>query len=375
MIQITLDKKKQDECETIFLKIMESRLPFSKSEIYGEKIEENISDEEQNEIESVRLFLWENYPQLYCFLYLDSEVTTFPCRKSEVVGMPIYGDRLRQLLVGRQNKMTKGNRRKNLIDIIEKIGKLDNGSSSLLKRVFRYDRFSDSVETKRLLKMLGVTVCPYCNRMFIATIERSDTKNGWNGTRPQFDHYFNKNRYPYLAVNFYNLIPSCSSCNQYKYEHDAYEEPLLYPYDEGLGQEYVFAAYPVKHNWKILYDFIDMKDKIELFIEPNPKNIYKNECISVSERLELEERIHTSVKKLHLDDLYNTHVDYVADIIRSEYLFSDAYIKMLSERLPMMKFSMQDVKELMYCKDLSEEHWGQNILSKLSYDIVTRSNL
>lgn len=371
MIQIVLGKEKQDACEAAFLKIMERRLPFYRSEIYGEEMEaeDNISDKQKSEIENARLVLWK-YPKLYSFLYLASEKDTIPTDKEEVVKRSVYKDRLKQLLIGRHDKMTEGNRRKCLEDIIRKIGKIENGDSELLGKIFRYDKFADSVGAKHLLKMLGISVCPYCNRMFIVTIERNETNNGWNGTRPQFDHYFYKNRYPYLAVNFYNLIPSCSSCNQYKHEHDAYEEPLLYPYDEGMGQEYVFAVYPVRHNWVIFYEsVINKKEDIKLFIEPKPINIYKNKEISVSERIELEKRLQTSVKKLHLEELYNTHTDYAANIIQSRCLFNDAYIRMLSERIPQMKFSMQDVKEIMYCKDLREEHWGQNILAKLAYDM------
>lgn len=371
MIQIILDKEKQDACEVAFLKIMESRLPFRRFEIYGEEMEaeDDIPDKKKSELEAARIVLWK-YPELYRFLYLASERDALPTDKDEVVKRPVYKDRLRQLLIGRHDKMTEGNRRKCLADIIRKIGKLEEGAPELLRQIFRYDRFADSVGAKRLLKRLGITVCPYCNRMFIATIERSETKDGWNGTRPQFDHYFNKNRYPYLAVNFYNLIPSCSSCNQYKQEHDAYEEPLLYPYDEGMGKEYVFTVYPVRYNWEIFYEnIIDKKEDINLIIEPKPINIYKNKDVSISERNELEKRIQTSVKKLHLEELYNTHIDYAADILRSGYLFNDAYIRMLSERFPKMKFSMKDVKEFMYCNDISEENWGQNILAKLAYDM------
>lgn len=377
MIQITLDKEKQDVCETTFLEIMESRLPFFRSEIYGEDMEakDDKSDKQKSEIEDARIVL-RNYPELYRFLYLASERDVLPTNKEEVAKRPVYKDRLKQLLIGRHDEMTEGNRRKCLADMIGEIGKIEEGAPELLGKIFRYDKFAYSVDAKRLLKKLGITVCPYCNRMFIATIERSDTKKRWNGTRPQFDHYFNKDRYPYLAVNFYNLIPSCSSCNQYKHELDTYEEPLLYPYDEGMGQEYVFAAYPVRHNWEIFYEnIIDKKEDIKLFIEPKPINIYKNKDVSASERIELEKRIQTSINKLHLEDLYNMHTDYVTKIIRSGYLYNDAYIRMLSERFPKMKFSMQDVKEIMYCKDLSEEHWGQNILAKLAYDMDTETNI
>ena len=120
--------------------------------------------------------------------------------------------------------------------------------------------------------------------------------------------------------------------------------------------------------------YMDKKAEIKLSIEPKPINIYKNKDVSVCERIELEKRIQTSVNRLHLEDLYNMHTDYAAQIIRNRYLFNDAYIKMLSERFPKMKFSMHDVKEFMYCKDLNEENWGQNILAKLAHDMDTETN-
>lgn len=124
MIQITLDKEKQDVCETAFLKIMESRLPFFRSEIYGEEMEvkDDKSDKKKNEIEDARIVLW-NYPELYRFLYLASEREALPTDKQEVAKRPVYKDRLKQLLIGRHDKMTEGNRRKCLADIIGEIEK------------------------------------------------------------------------------------------------------------------------------------------------------------------------------------------------------------------------------------------------------------
>ncbi|TCL67476.1 hypothetical protein EV196_10232 [Mariniflexile fucanivorans] len=31
--------------------------------------------------------------------------------------------------------------------------------------------------------------------------------------KPELDHYYPKSLYPYFGVSFYNLIPSCQSCN------------------------------------------------------------------------------------------------------------------------------------------------------------------
>ena len=57
-------------------------------------------------------------------------------------------------------------------------------------------------------KELGVTVCPYCNTNFILIYESSNGR-----TRATLDHFFDKGRYPFLAISIYNLIPSCKICN------------------------------------------------------------------------------------------------------------------------------------------------------------------
>ena len=68
-----------------------------------------------------------------------------------------------------------------------------SGAAALLRgNVFRYEEFSEKrPEGKRsvyqLLSMLGVSVCPYCNRQYITTVA-----HGRHSVRPQFDHFHNK---------------------------------------------------------------------------------------------------------------------------------------------------------------------------------------
>lgn len=59
-----------------------------------------------------------------------------------------------------------------------------------------------------LIRELGLTVCPYCNRNYI--------NNRGNKFSAQMDHFYNKDEYPWLAVSLYNLIPSCGACNLIK---------------------------------------------------------------------------------------------------------------------------------------------------------------
>lgn len=72
-----------------------------------------------------------------------------------------------------------------------------------------------------LADSLQVTVCPYCNRHYTFTVDST-----WK-IRPQFDHFYPKSAYPYLALSFYNLIPCCPVCNHIKREKRIEQNPYI----------------------------------------------------------------------------------------------------------------------------------------------------
>lgn len=78
--------------------------------------------------------------------------------------------------------------------------------------IFKYkNEFSniyDKIDKKKLVRITGVTVCPYCNRNFVNVTNEANTS--------QLDHFFPKSEYPLFALCFYNLIPSCYGCNNRK---------------------------------------------------------------------------------------------------------------------------------------------------------------
>ncbi len=81
-----------------------------------------------------------------------------------------------------------------------------------------------------LASKLQVNVCPYCNINSTFTIE--------NGTRPEFDHFYDKTTYPILSLSFYNLIPSCHICNSSlkgdkNFSLKTHIHPYIDSFDEG----------------------------------------------------------------------------------------------------------------------------------------------
>ena len=120
------------------------------------------------------------------------------------------------------------------------------------------DFFSKSAHVKRV----DVEICPYCGRSYIYYVEHPTRTNPNTLVKPQIDHFLPKSEYPYLAVNYYNLIPSCTTCNDSpcKWTNDPIGSDRSHEY---LMQPYGFREEDIAFSYKptvMLYD----KDRIEV---------------------------------------------------------------------------------------------------------------
>lgn len=150
-------------------------------------------------------------------------------------------DKIKNILVGRVAHLEKA---------MATIGPIK--SKEIQKEFERvYTNFSNRNFGHQWAERLGVTVCPYCNRSYIFTVKK-DARNG--KARPQYDHFFPKSIYPYLAVSMYNLVPSCAVCNGGKSDVDSFKDKkrrYLNPYVEGYGTKTVLQITPKKKKDRI----------------------------------------------------------------------------------------------------------------------------
>lgn len=239
-----------------------------------------------------------------------------------------------------------------LIDAIKQIGPQPGDSNASPQKEFKrlYDKFINRIMGKELCDLMNVKVCPYCNRSYIHTLSN-------HGVRPQYDHFFDKIRYPYLAISLYNLIPSCSICNQAKSNFDTYSDQsysFLYPYIDEYGYDVFF-----KTNFKSDISFyLGGNANFELTIENDAKDS------------NLRNRVDNTKNQLHIEELYEKHKDYVLDIIRASQIYNKEYIYDLFKRFPNLFASIDEVKRMTFMNYLDKEHWGDRVLAKLTHDIV-----
>ncbi|WP_447878997.1 hypothetical protein [Serratia fonticola] len=115
----------------------------------------------------------------------------------------------------------------------------------LYKRVFNYDNYRKNRIIGEIYKGLGFdkAMCPYCNSEPVTIIELKERKSKHNSTLTLFelDHFYPKSKYPYLALSFYNHIPSCSNCNgKLKRSRDFTIETHIHPYNRCFDEIYTF---------------------------------------------------------------------------------------------------------------------------------------
>lgn len=213
-----------------------------------------------------------------------------------------------------------------------------------------YTDFTKDI-AREVLKRLKIRTCPYCNRNYTFAVKSSCSSGKKRfTTRPEFDHFFSKSKYPLLALSFYNLVPSCPICNHGK----ATENIGVNPYFDGFKSKFVICDKISKTPLNI--------NKIKLAKSDDDFSI-EFDNPSVAEQ--------NNIKGLGLDVLYNEHRDYVMDLIEK----STCYGSMEQNQAIVDSFqgvfrSSQEVYDFVWGKYLDEDSFEYRPLAKLTRDIL-----
>lgn len=100
-------------------------------------------------------------------------------------------------------------------------GYFANGPTKFVDKAQTYNAFT-------FFEKIGINVCPYCDDEYIKIFQNHKGKQ----RSGDIDHFFPKadGLYPALAMCFYNLVPSCHTCNFKKLD----AEVEANPYDERI---------------------------------------------------------------------------------------------------------------------------------------------
>jgi len=209
--------------------------------------------------------------------------------------------------------------------------------SNVSKRLFVDNGYKNLVK-KDIISATKSPVCPYCNRNFVYVVECSDESKD-TVIKGQLDHFFPKEKYPFLAMSLYNLVPCCSTCNgeSCKHNKDPFTEGIVSPYEI---KDINALKFTTNIDPRRVFHLRDA-DSIVIDIDTSNYPAMANNNVV-----------------FHLKDIYNTHRDYAAEIIYK-------YTKTKTEAYKTFATSMFNSSE----KDLiSESDW-----ERLYYGIYTDS--
>lgn len=224
----------------------------------------------------------------------------------------------------------------------------------ILTDIFNYNELSSKKEFPRLVQLLGVEVCPYCNRSFTSTVRKDKrTHSRYN----QVDHYIPKSTHPWFAVSLLNFVPCCGNCNRKKGDDDKF---VLYPYFEEFGAAYRFHTVP-RTGLGYLTGEPGSEVSFQVVIEQLPGTVIEEDY---------RKRVEHAINKFGLDVLYReSHNAYIKGIFEQRFLISDAYLDSLCASFPDHFKTHEDVRRMLYLKSFNEDELDQAPLAKLTHDI------
>lgn len=221
-----------------------------------------------------------------------------------------------------------------------------------LCQIFNYTQFKNwepnrTYSSYKLAEKLGMRACTYCNRDYI--LVQKGEKNS-KLLCPQYDHWFPKSKFPLLQVSFYNLIPSCGSCNSSVKGDDVLKvNDYCHPYMPWDVESFYFTYY---YDHKLGNYKIVTKSTIE------------------------ESKLLSTIQKLKIDQMYNGHLPELKDIIDLKRAYGERYLSNLKSNFPKLNsFKPSDVYRIHFGTEMKEIDFHKKPMSKFKKDILLKLNL
>jgi len=196
------------------------------------------------------------------------------------------------------------------------------------------------------INKIEIDTCPYCNRNYVYSLSNKSR------IKPEIDHFFPKSQYPFLGASFYNLIPSCQTCNGFgaKGKIDPIKEKLYSPYE----------IKPDDFEFTFKLNRIDFNSPLE----GNSKIL-----------VHLKKKIDGNDRVFKLSKLYEKHEDHVIElIVKSKLEYSDKYRLYLNSYIG-MKFSDSEINRLIIGNYAELGNLHKRPLAKLYRDISKKLKL
>lgn len=235
-----------------------------------------------------------------------------------------------------------------IISIIAEFGSIDDDEFNLefVKRM-RYENFRQSTTAIWFYDVLDLKACPYCNAQFIISVSKSGK------LLCHFDHIYPKSIYPYLSLSPFNLLPTCSHCNQFKSDEDPYlDNSYHHPYETSISDSFRFKA----------------------TLEAIKNFQTRGRCNKGGSNLEIDVnsgQTMTFHERFYLKEVHNQHSDVIDEIYLKSQIYNPTFYEELKQRLVKTGLVSEDeLQRMIYANYLSKDEINKRPLAKLTQDLL-----
>ena len=255
----------------------------------------------------------------------------------------------------------KNKKSKSILEI--RFEKLNISEEYLPNQLFCYKKLQTGNKDwnrHKLLSLIGIEICPYCQRNYISSYEENNSKK----TTADLDHFYPKSLYPFLALSLYNFIPSCQICNsRFKGNKDVWSS--VYPYEEGFDE----LGVKFRTSKEVISEILGERYS-DFYVKIDYENLKNKEDV---------EKVKNSIENLGLDRVYKkSHNQYIQNLLYNIEKYPENYLENCVE---MFESNVDKKKQLEeYFKDIVKEPYRKRIengepLAKLTKDILEEFNI
>lgn len=202
----------------------------------------------------------------------------------------------------------------------------------------------------RYVQKLGIKTCVYCNTQYALTTGTED--GGKLSAYYELDHAYPKADFPFLAVSFFNLQPSCGPCNRRKSD---------------IGKPY--SIYVEKPTESSVCISIDNKSLVNYILN------HKREDLQVVVTTQ-NPNLNKLYKQIGVYKIYSELRDEAEDMVWKAKIYNESYFKQLYSsygRSPLNTKS--SIYRLLYGIYDGEEYVYTRPLTKMKQDIAKQLKL
>lgn len=230
-----------------------------------------------------------------------------------------------------------------------------------------YKKYRETTTIVKIINILKIDVCPYCNRNFMENYSYKKKKY----FKGDLDHHYSKDEIPALAIAFYNLVPSCKVCN---HEKSDTTERTFFPFYDDEEKEYRFKIelYDDKVENDIITDTLIKDIESKRYDSTVWQGISDNFNIRLRgvDKSELNECMMNSKEVFRLEKKYNHSKEYVREIIRKTYIYPQTHKSILLNHFSEIFGDETALLESFFSYYDDEKYLYSRPLSKLTKDIL-----